>query len=86
MSSKTSEARSSGGETRTIVYDDQIVRWFIAASVVFGIVGLLVGVIVATQLAFWQANVSFLTFGRLRPLHTNAAIFAFVGNMLFAGI
>ncbi|MBZ0267072.1 cytochrome-c oxidase, cbb3-type subunit I, partial [bacterium] len=52
------------------------------------IVALLVGVIVATQLVWWQANlgVSWLSFGRLRPLHTNAAIFAFVGNMMFAGI
>jgi cytochrome c oxidase cbb3-type subunit I/II len=84
---KPSEARSPGGETRTVVYNDDVVRWFIAASVVFAIVGMLVGVIVAVQLAFWQANVaSFLSFGRLRPLHTNAVIFAFVGNMLFAGI
>jgi cytochrome c oxidase cbb3-type subunit I/II len=87
MDSKPSEARSPGGETRTIVYNDDVVRKFIAASVIFAIVGLLVGVIVALQLAFWQANVaSFLSFGRLRPLHTNAVIFAFVGNMLFAGI
>nr|MBK7065521.1 cytochrome-c oxidase, cbb3-type subunit I [Deltaproteobacteria bacterium] len=48
---------------------------------------MLVGVIVALQLAFHGANVApYLTFGRLRPLHTNAVIFAFVGNMLFAGI
>jgi cytochrome c oxidase cbb3-type subunit I/II len=49
---------------------------------------MLVGVLVATQLTWWQANfgVSFLTFSRLRPLHTNAVIFAFVGNMMFAGI
>jgi len=87
MDSKPSKARSAGGETKRIVYNDDVVRWFIAASVVFAIVGLLVGVIVALQLAFWQANVaSFLSFGRLRPLHTNAVIFAFVGNMLFAGI
>ncbi len=48
---------------------------------------MLVGAVVALQLAFWQANLPpFLTFGRLRPLHTNAVIFAFVGNMMFAGI
>ena len=48
---------------------------------------MLVGVLVALQLAWWQANLSpYLTFGRLRPLHTNAVIFAFVGNMVFAGI
>jgi cytochrome c oxidase cbb3-type subunit I/II len=78
---------SAGTETRRIVYNDWISRWFIGASVVWGIVGMLVGAIVALQLAFWQANLPpFLTFGRLRPLHTNAVIFAFVGNMVFAGI
>ena len=74
-------------ETQRITYDDDITRKFIAASVVFGIVGLLVGVIIALQMAFWQANLGpYLSFGRLRPLHTNAVIFAFVGNMLFAGV
>ena len=53
----------------------------------WGIVGMLVGALGALQLAFWQANLPpYLTFGRLRPLHTNAVIFAFVGNMMFAGI
>ncbi len=70
-----------------VVYNDKVVRQFIAASVIFGIVGLLVGVIIALQMAFWQANIGpYLSFGRLRPLHTNAVIFAFVGNMLFAGV
>ncbi len=74
-------------KTERIVYNDKISRQFVAASVVFGIVGMLVGALVALQLAFWPANVEpFLTFGRLRPLHTNAVIFAFVGNMMFAGI
>ncbi|MFT3765726.1 MAG: cytochrome-c oxidase, cbb3-type subunit I [Minicystis sp.] len=87
MVSVPADARAPGGETKRIVYNDDVVRWFIAASVVFAIVGLLVGCVVALQLAFWQANVhQYLSFGRLRPLHTNAVIFAFVGNMLFAGI
>jgi cytochrome c oxidase cbb3-type subunit I/II len=75
-------------EQRTITYDDGIVRRFLFASVAFGIVGMLLGVFIATQLAFWQANfgIPYLTFSRLRPLHTNAVIFAFVGNMMFAGI
>jgi cytochrome c oxidase cbb3-type subunit I/II len=49
---------------------------------------MVVGVLVASQLAFWQLNAGtpWLTFGRLRPLHTNAVIFAFVGNMMFAGV
>ncbi|HLK38252.1 MAG TPA: cytochrome-c oxidase, cbb3-type subunit I [Polyangiaceae bacterium] len=74
-------------ETRRIVYNDSISRWFVGASVVWGIVGMLVGAVIALQLAFWQANLPpYLTFGRLRPLHTNAVIFAFVGNMVFAGV
>jgi len=74
--------------TERIVYDDTSVRRFIFASVAFGIVGMLVGLVAATQLAFHQANLGlpWTSFGRLRPLHTNAVIFAFVGNMVFAGI
>jgi cytochrome c oxidase cbb3-type subunit I/II len=74
-------------ETRRIVYNDSVTRWFVGASVVWGIVGMLVGALVALQLAWWPANLApYFTFGRLRPLHTNAVIFAFVGNMIFAGI
>ncbi len=71
-----------------ITYDDRVTRQFIAASVIFGFVGMAVGALAATQLSFFQANfgTSFLSFGRIRPLHTNAVIFAFVGNMIFAGI
>ncbi|MCL2725245.1 MAG: cytochrome-c oxidase, cbb3-type subunit I [Polyangiaceae bacterium] len=75
------------GERVQITYDDEWPRRFVIASVVWGIVGMLVGVIVALQLAWWPANVHpILSFGRLRPLHTNAVIFAFVGNMIFAGV
>ena len=72
----------------TIEFNDKVVRQFMLASIFWGAVGMLVGVLIATQLNHWQANFdqSFLTFGRLRPLHTNAVIFAFVGNMMFAGI
>ncbi len=75
-------------EQRRIVYNDGIVRLFIAASVIFGIVGMLVGALVATQLVWWQANlgIPYLVFSRIRPLHTNAVIFAFVGNSMFAGV
>lgn len=68
-------------------YDDAIVRKFVVATVVWGFVAMLVGVILAAQLAHYQVNggLSWLTFGRLRPLHTNAAIFAFAGNAVFAG-
>jgi cytochrome c oxidase cbb3-type subunit I/II len=70
-----------------VVYDDATPRNFVMASVVWGIVGMLVGATCALQMAWWPANVhSMLSFGRLRPLHTNAVIFAFVGNMIFAGM
>jgi len=74
--------------TERIEYDDAVVRRFIAASVLFGLVGMLVGVVAATQLAWFQVNLGlpYTTFSRIRPLHTNAVIFAFVGNMMFAGI
>ncbi|MBK7500897.1 MAG: cytochrome-c oxidase, cbb3-type subunit I [Ignavibacteriales bacterium] len=69
-------------------YDNKIVRDFTIASLVFGVVGMLVGVLIASQLFAPELNFSipFLTFGRMRPLHTNAVIFAFVGNAIFAGI
>ncbi|MFN8345804.1 MAG: cytochrome-c oxidase, cbb3-type subunit I [Spirosomataceae bacterium] len=69
-------------------YDNTIVRNFALASIVFGIVGMLVGVIIAFQLAFPALNfdIPYTTFGRLRPLHTNAVIFAFVGNGFFMGL
>ena len=72
-----------------IEYNDSIARAFLLASVIWGAIGMLVGVLIAGQLAWWQLNLfeqPWLTFGRLRPLHTNAVIFAFVGNMMFAGI
>jgi len=83
----TVKATNENAATETIVFNDSISRWFVGASVVWGLVGMLVGIIVALQMALWQANLPpFLTFGRLRPLHTNAVIFAFVGNMMFAGV
>ena len=74
--------------TITLEFNDRVVRQFVIATLVWGVVGMLVGVLVATQLNFWQLNLGlpWLSFGRLRPLHTNAVIFAFVGNMMFAGV
>jgi cytochrome c oxidase cbb3-type subunit I/II len=71
-----------------VAYDDATVRKFMLASILFGAVGLTVGLVIALQLAWPALNfgVPFLTFSRLRPLHTNAVIFAFVGNMMFAGV
>jgi cytochrome c oxidase cbb3-type subunit I/II len=68
-------------------YDNRVVRNFAYASFLWGVVGMLVGVIIALQLIFPQLNfIEFATFGRLRPLHTNAVIFAFVGNGIFMGV
>ncbi|WP_026994987.1 cytochrome-c oxidase, cbb3-type subunit I [Flectobacillus major] len=68
-------------------YDNRIVRNFAVATIIWGIVGMLVGVIVASQLFKPELNVTqYGTFGRLRPLHTNAVIFAFVGNAIFMGV
>src|SRR5687768_18593101 len=67
-------------------YNDQVVRQFAIMTVVWGIVGMAVGVFLAAQL-LWPAlnfDISWLTYSRLRPLHTNAVIFAFGGSALFA--
>jgi cytochrome c oxidase cbb3-type subunit I/II len=69
-------------------YDDDIVKKFVLATITWGLVAILVGILIASQLADWRLNfgIPWLTFGRLRPLHTNAAIFAFAANAIFAGI
>jgi cytochrome c oxidase cbb3-type subunit I len=70
----------------TTVYSDTVVRLFALAAVLWGVVGMLVGVIIAAELAWPDISlgISFLSYGRLRPLHTNAVIFAFGGCVLFA--
>ncbi len=75
-------------EIQKFTYDNKIARLFLNATVFWGAVALLVGLLIATALVFpaITGGVSFLSFGRLRPLHTNAAIFAFVGNAIFMGI
>jgi len=82
---------SSSNDTNSRVvqvkYNDQIVRMFTLATIFWVTIAMLVGIIVALQLAIPQLNfTAWLTFGRLRPLHTNAAIYAFAGNAIFAGI
>lgn len=71
-----------------IYYDDDIVKKFLVAMLVWATAAFLFGVIIALQLVDWRVNgnLEWITFGRLRPLHTNAAIFAFAGNAIFAGI
>jgi len=65
-------------------YDDEVIRWGVIATVFWGVVGFLVGLVIASQLAFPLLNLhsEYSTFGRLRPLHTSAVIFAFGGNAL----
>jgi hypothetical protein len=72
--------------SQATAYNDTVVRQFAIMTVVYGVVGMLVGVIIAAQLAWPELNlgIEYLSFGRLRPLHTNAVIFAFGGSGLFA--
>jgi cytochrome c oxidase cbb3-type subunit I/II len=71
----------------TFRYDDETVRKFMVATLVWGAVGMLVGLVLALQLAVPDLNFApYFTFGRLRPLHTNAVIFAFAGNAVFSAI
>src|SRR5262245_15589825 len=68
------------------VYNDKVVRQFAVVTVVWGLVGMLVGALLAAQL-LWPAlnfDLPWLTYSRLRPLHTNAVIFAFGGSAIFA--
>ena len=69
-------------------YDNKIVRNFGIATVVWGIIGMIVGLLIAIQLYHPAANMDnqYTSFGRIRPLHTNAVIFAFVGNAIFMGV
>lgn len=88
--SSTHSSHSPSGKLESFSYDDKIVRWFTWATIIWGAAALLFGVTIAFQLAYWKVNglgdLPWITFGRLRPLHTNAAIFAFCGNAIFAGV
>lgn len=69
-------------------YDNKIVRNFAIATLVWGLIGMSVGLLIAVQLYHPGANMGnqYTSFGRIRPLHTNAVIFAFVGNAIFMGV
>ncbi|MBH13225.1 MAG: cytochrome C oxidase Cbb3, partial [Leeuwenhoekiella sp.] len=75
-------------QTEQFYYDNKIVRKFINATIFWGIIGMSVGLLLAFMFLFPNLTdgISWLSFGRLRPLHTNAVIFAFVGNAIFAGV
>jgi cytochrome c oxidase cbb3-type subunit 1 len=79
-------ARAAAGAGEAVAYDYGVVRLFTVATVFWGVAAFLAGVFIAFQLAFPELNLDFefTSFGRLRPLHTSAAIFAFGGNALFA--
>ena len=81
------QPETSPATLESFSYDDDIVRKFVFVTMLWGVVGMLVGVIIAVQLTMPSANLGeFLSFGRLRPLHTNAVIFAFAGNAIFAAV
>jgi cytochrome c oxidase cbb3-type subunit I/II len=75
-------------EIQQFNYDNKTVKYFIWATLIWGTVALIVGLLAASQLAMPKLNfgIEFTSFGRTRPLHTNAVIFAFIGNAMFAGI
>jgi cytochrome c oxidase cbb3-type subunit I/II len=75
-------------ELEKFSYDNKVVKAFIIATVTFGLVGMSVGLLAAIQLFYpiFNFDLQYTTFGRIRPLHTNAIIFAFVGNAMFAGV
>ncbi len=75
-------------EKQQFYYDNKIVRKFLFATLLWGVVGMLVGLWLAYLFLFpsMSLEIPWLSFGRLRPLHTNAVIFAFVGNAIFAGV
>ena len=85
--SENNEKEISSGQ-HTFYYDNTIVRNFLIATTIFGVVGMSVGLLVACQFVWPELNfgLQYTTFGRVRPLHTNAVIFAFVGNGIFAGV
>ncbi|WP_159521903.1 cytochrome-c oxidase, cbb3-type subunit I [Sunxiuqinia indica] len=75
-------------ELQKFTYDNRITRDFTVATIVWGVVGMLVGLLVALQIFIPEMNFSleYTTFGRTRPVHTNAVIFAFVGNAIFTAV
>ena len=78
---------TDGAGIDEVTYDDDITRLFVLATVFWGVVGMGVGVLIALQMAWPAANMGeYLTFGRLRPIHTNSVIFAFSGNSIFAAV
>lgn len=82
-----SETNVQGTAAEKFSYDNLIVKYFTIATLIWGAVGMLVGLLIASQIIIPELNfgIQYTTFGRIRPLHTNAVIFAFVGNAIFMG-
>lgn len=75
-------------ENQTFYYDNKVVKNFAFATIFWGVIGLIVGLLLALQFVWPELSfgIPYTTFGRIRPIHTNAVIFAFVGNGMFTGI
>ncbi|HVW06717.1 MAG TPA: cbb3-type cytochrome c oxidase subunit I, partial [Vicinamibacterales bacterium] len=82
------DAYAAGPTVETFAYDNAIVQRFAAATAGWGLVAFLVGLTIALKLVFPNllGGIAPLSYGRLRPLHTNAAVFAFAGNAIFVGV
>lgn len=75
-------------ENQTFYYDNKIVKYFAYATLFWGVIGMVVGLLLSLQFIWPQLTfgIPYTTFGRIRPIHTNAVIFAFVGNGMFTGV
>lgn len=83
-----SDVSTSGMQLETFYYDNKTVKNFAYATIFWGLIGMLAGLWAALSIAFPEVNLKWAptTFGRMRPVHTNAVIFAFVGNAIFCGV
>ncbi|MCB1200401.1 MAG: cytochrome-c oxidase, cbb3-type subunit I [Leptospiraceae bacterium] len=74
--------------TQSVQYDNNIVRWYVISAIVYGLAAMTIGVWIAFQMVFpsWNTPFEFLTFGRLRPIHTNGIIFGFTLSIVFATV
>jgi cytochrome c oxidase cbb3-type subunit I/II len=88
FAAETAPADHRVAPVETFAYDNVVVRQFAVATAVWGVIAFLVGLVVALKLVFPEllGGIGPLSYGRLRPLHTNAAIFAFAGNAIFVGV
>lgn len=88
LTTQNSTSNNAGLQVETFYYDNKTVKMFAYASLLWGVVGMLAGLWIAIALAWPEINLGLkaTTFGRMRPVHTNAVIFAFVGNVIYCGV